>query len=153
VFTYFKTLILALSLISWSSLTLAEATLKDNQGQNIPFSQLKGKWVFINYWASWCPGCLEEIPEFNLFYEHHKKDPVALFAVNFEGLPVAYQKSLIRRFNIHYPSLIQDPSDELHLGDIPGIPVTFVFNPKGELVKTLYGSQTAKTLNEVIVSK
>jgi thiol-disulfide isomerase/thioredoxin len=147
---HFRTLVFTLSLIILSPLSYAEAQLKDNSGQSTPFSQFKGKWVFINYWASWCPSCLDEIPEFNRFYELHKKKPIALFAVNFDGLSLREQNSLIKRFNIHYPSLVQDPADDLKLGDIRGIPVTFVFNPKGDLVKTLYGGQTAASLNEVI---
>ncbi len=146
----FRQFILILSLITSPSWANAEVLLKDNLGNNTPFSALKGKWVFINYWASWCPSCLDEIPEFNRFYDHHKNDPIALYAVNFDGLSQAAQKFLIKRFNINYPSLTEDPSDDLQLGDIRGIPVTFIFNPKGELVKTLYGGQTAETLNEVM---
>ena len=145
-----RILFAALSLFAFSWITHADVLLKDNQGNNIPFSTLKGKWVFINYWASWCPGCVEEIPQFNRFYDSHKKNDIALFAVNFDGLPIAKQKSLIKRFHIQYPSLVQDPSDDLHLGDIRGIPVTFVFNPQGTLVKILYGGQTVKDLNRVM---
>ncbi|MDP3268484.1 MAG: TlpA disulfide reductase family protein [Legionella sp.] len=133
-----------------ASIGHAEIMLKDTQGQDIPFSTLKGKWVFINYWAGWCQTCLDEIPQFNQFYSQHKNDPVALFAVNYDELPLFQQKNLIRRFNISYPSLINNPARELDLEDIRGVPVTFVFNPEGALVKTLYGGQTAATLNKVI---
>lgn len=148
----FKYLIASLGLCFFCCITHGETLLKDIQGNDIPFSSLKGKWVFINYWASWCPGCLEEIPQFNRFYFAHQKDKIALFAVNFDGLPLAQQNSLIKRFNIQYPSLAQDPSDALRLGDIRGIPVTFVFNPAGALVKTLYGGQTADDLNQVMTN-
>lgn len=137
-------------MLAVSSFTYADVLLKDNNGIDIPFSTLKGKWVFINYWAGWCPTCVDEIPQFNRFYEQHKKDEVALFAVNFDGLTLAEQNSLIKRFNIRYPSLVQDPREVLQLGDIRGIPATFVFNPNGELVTTLYGGQTVKSLNKVM---
>lgn len=128
----------------------AEVILKDLQGQSTPFSELKGKWVFINYWAGWCQTCLDEIPEFNRFYQQHKNDPIALYAVNFDALPLFEQKNLIRRFNINYPSLLNDPATDLRLGDISGVPVTFIFNPKGQLVKTLYGGQSVDSLNKVM---
>ena len=131
----------------------AEALLKDHQGHETPFSSLKGKWVFINYWASWCPSCLEEIPEFNRFYKHHQSEAIALYAVNFDGLPLAQQIRLTQRFKIRYPSLAHDPAGALDLGDIPGIPVTFVFNPEGTLETTLYGAQTEKALNKIIASR
>ncbi|WP_370272418.1 TlpA disulfide reductase family protein [Legionella sp. km535] len=129
----------------------AEVILKDLQGQSTPFSKLKGKWVFINYWAGWCQTCLDEIPEFNRFYQQHKNNPIALYAVNFDALPLFEQKNLIRRFNINYPSLLNDPATDLRLGDISGVPVTFIFNPKGQLVKTLYGGQSVNSLNKVMM--
>ncbi len=141
----------ALLLIASISPVQAEVLFKEIQGQDTPFSALKGKWVFINYWAGWCQTCLDEIPEFNRFYQQHKNESVALYAVNFDGLPLLEQKNLIRRFNINYPSLLSDPASDLNLGDITGVPVTFIFNPKGQLVKTLYGGQSAKTLNKVMI--
>jgi thiol-disulfide isomerase/thioredoxin len=131
----------------------AEVVLKENSGQNTSFSQLKGKWVFINYWAEWCHNCLAEIPEFNRFYSSHQSDSVALFAVNYDALPVEEQNQLIKRYSIQYPSLAQDPSQELKLGDIPGVPITFVFNPEGKLVNKLYGPQTLKQLNAEIAKE
>ncbi|KGP63794.1 thiol-disulfide oxidoreductase [Legionella norrlandica] len=130
----------------------AEALLKDTHGRSIPFSSLKGKWVFINYWASWCETCVDEIPELNRFYNNHKNDSVALYAVNYDALPLLEQKLLIKKLNINYPNLIRDPARDLQLGDITGVPVTFVFNPKGQLVKKLYGGQTAKALEQTIMS-
>lgn len=130
----------------------AQPVLKTIQGQAIPFSSLKGQWVFINYWASWCQPCLEEIPELNQFYQAHKKDKqVQLFAVNYDGLPVAAQKQLINQLGISYPSLSNNPARFLKLGDITGVPVTFVFNPKGELSQTLYGPQSADFLQQLIL--
>lgn len=147
---FIHALILCFSLISITSQSMAESILKDIQGQSIPFSTLKGKWVFINYWAGWCQTCLDEIPEFNRFYHSHLKDPVALYAVNYDALPAAEQNALISRVDIRYPSLLEDPGHELNLGDIRGVPVTFIFNPQGKLVETLYGGQTAARLNAVL---
>lgn len=121
------------------------------KGKTIPLSKLQGKWVFINYWASWCDSCLSEIPELNQFYDEHKKKNVAFFSVNYDMLPAALQQRLVNKYNIHYPALKQDPANWLHLGDIRGIPVTFVFNPQGRLTQTLYGAQTAKRLNRIVL--
>lgn len=142
--------ITACLLMALSTFSLAEPILQESSGKTIPFSSLKGKWVFINYWAQWCQTCLDEIPEFNRFYRSHKGDPIALFAVHYDPLSLVEQKELIQRVRIRYPSLTQDPSDDLHLGDIRGVPVTFVFNPQGALVKTLYGGQNAASLNKII---
>lgn len=142
--------LISISLLMCATLCHADVVLQDTHGQSNTFSSLKGKWVFINYWAGWCQTCVDEIPEFNRFYLSHKKDPVALYAVNFDSLPSFEQNSLIKQLNITYPNLLSDPADELKLGDITGVPVTFIFNPKGQLVKTLYGGQTAETLNKAM---
>ena len=138
--------------ISWLFVVTANAgaMLQEINGQEISFTDLRGQWVFINYWASWCQPCLDEISELNRFHENNKK--VALFAVNYEALPTQMQKQLIKQFDIHYPSLKKDPAHALKLENIRGIPVTFVFNPQGELSDTLYGAQTMDSLREVIAS-
>lgn len=144
---------IAVILMFTTSLCHADILLKDSQGHDISFSSLKGKWVLINYWASWCKSCLEEIPTLNQFYLQHEHESVALFAVNYDALPLNKQTKLIKKFKIQYPSLLTDPAFALGLGDIVGVPVTFVFNPKGILVNTLYGGQSLKDLEQAIALK
>lgn len=127
----------------------SKAILKDVSGQVIPFDSLKGKWVLINYWASWCQPCLDEINELNRFYNKNK-GRVALFAVNFDLLPLKSQIALIRKYKIAYPSLQYDPGRALDIGEIRGVPATFVFNPEGTLSTALYGGQTAKSLSQAL---
>ena len=119
-------------------------------GQHIPFSTLRGKWVFIQYWASWCESCLAEISELNHFYAKQKQNNMALFAVNYDMLPVEMQSQLVLQYHIQYPTLVKDPAQSLKLGDIRGVPVTFVFDPEGHLSRTLYGKQTEKTFSALI---
>lgn len=129
--------------------TYAKAVLTTIDGKTMSFTSLRGKWVFINYWASWCQPCLDEIPTLNKFYRLHQ-DNIALFAVNFDFLPVADQLALIKELNIHYPALIKNPGEQLGLEEPRGVPVTFVFNPEGNLADTLYGGQTLHSLQKVI---
>lgn len=144
-------LALYLLLLAFSSLSQAETMFHDSHGNSTSLSALKGKWVIINYWASWCHSCIEEVPELNRFYQNHKKDPLVLFGVNYDALPPMDQQRIIRRLDMRYPNLLEDPATILNLGDITGVPVTFIFNPKGKLVKTLYGGQTMKGLEEELV--
>lgn len=136
--------------ISLISLTgHAETVLHELGGRDIPLSSLKGKWVFINYWASWCRPCLNEIQTLNHFYDDNS-ERIALFAVNYDALAQKKQEQLIRQFNIHYPSISASDLSALQLGDITVVPVTFVLNPQGELSTTLLGEQTMESLAQAI---
>jgi len=119
-------------------------------GENLAFSSLKGKWVYINYWANWCQPCLEEISAFNQFYEENKTKNIAVFGVNYDGVSIQEQMALIKQANLHYPSLTTDPAAALALGDIRAVPVTFIFNPEGKLHDVRYGKQTMKSLSDVL---
>ncbi len=149
--TRFKRLIIALLSLLCVTAASADAMFEDMNGKTTLFSDLQGKWVLINYWASWCKTCIEEIPQINHFYKNHKNNDLALFAVNYDALPLEKQQKLIRKLNILYPSLKEDPSMELELGDIRGLPATFIFNPQGQLSMTLYGGQTVKSLEELFL--
>ncbi len=124
----------------------AFASLIDLSGNHISLSSLKGRWVLINYWASWCHPCIEEIPELNHFYQQFKNHDIKVFGVNYDGLSVQEQKELIKELGIQYPNLRGDPAKTLSLGDIRGVPVTFIINPQGHLHKTLYGPQSVASL-------
>lgn len=126
--------------------------IQDVDKHVIDFKDLQGKWVLINFWATWCEPCVTEIAEFNKLYTKHAQD-IALFAVNYDALSADEQKDIAKKYAIQYPSILQDSVNNLKLGDIQIIPMTFIFNPQGELATKLYGGQTLtsleKTLNDL----
>ncbi len=144
--------VLASSLLFVASVSQADATFQDTSGHSVQFSKLKGKWVILNYWASWCDSCVAEIPELNKFYNSHKGE-VVFYGVNHDSMSKAQQLQTMNKLHIQYPVLLKNPAKELKLGYIVGIPATFIFNPEGKLVKKLYGEQTAKGLNKIIAAK
>lgn len=126
--------------------------LKTIDNQSIEFNSLKGKWVVIHYWASWCQGCLDEIHTLNSFYHQvcQSGNKVALFAVNYDMPSITIQKRVIKKYKIDYPSLKENPAQSLQLNAINGLPVTFIFNPDGKLSHTLYGPQTMTSLKHAV---
>jgi len=136
-------------LFTSANFAAAEVTLTDVYGNNTSIASLKGKWIFINYWATWCQPCVDEINQLNQFYHKNKKN-VAVFAVNFDFVPLEEQIQLIKKLHIEYPSLPIDPGAALNLEPISGVPVTFVFNPQGQLAHTLYGGQTSETFEQAL---
>lgn len=137
-------------LLLCSASSQAERILQTVDGDDIALSSFKGKWTFVNYWASWCGPCLNEISALNQFYKNNKDKQVQVYAINYDGLLLSKQKRLIKQFHIRYPSLKRSAGKLLHLGSIEVVPVTFVFNPNGELSTTLYGGQTLESLTKAM---
>lgn len=143
---------LACLLFGLQSVSQAAVELEDLNGNKISMASLHGKWVFINYWASWCGPCLEEISELNHFYATKHPEKVAVFAVNFDASSVTKQRELAQEHDIQYPSLNRRSLHALHLDDISVVPVTYVFDPNGHLNTTLYGGQTEENFQALLNS-
>lgn len=124
--------------------------LSDSEGHVIKMSDLKGKWVILNYWASWCKSCIEEIPALNEFYQHNKDKNIVLYGVNYDDLPMDTLKESITTVGIEFPVLTRDPGNELHLSELTAVPTTFIIDPNGKSVKMLVGPNTEQSLTQVI---
>lgn len=127
-----------------------DTVLHDSQGQQTTVEQLKNKWVIINYWASWCEACVEEIPELNRFYHDNKDHSIVMYGVNFDGPPPSDLMNMIKENHIDYPVLFENPTDIWHLGSLDMIPTTFIINPEGKIVKTMVGGLTEESLSAAL---
>lgn len=125
-------------------------TLHDADGKVIHFSSFKNKWIIVNYWADWCESCIEEIPELNKFYEHNTNKNVLMYGVNYDQLPHYDLQRSIHKMGIAFPVLQEDPSFLWKFGDIPVIPMTFIINPEGKVVKRIIGLNTEESLRAVV---
>jgi peroxiredoxin len=122
----------------------------DNKGNVIQLSSLNGKWVIINYWAEWCPACRYEVPELNHFYQHNTDKTVILLGVNPQPYAPVEMDAAIKQSGIDFPVLRQDPGSAWQLAQPDMIPMTFILDPQGKLVKTIVGVNTEKSLTETI---
>ena len=121
----------------------------DHLGGSGRFSDLQGKWMVINYWATWCKPCIEEIPELNQF-AHEQADKVVLFGVEYDQHQGEKLQQNIAKLGIEFPVILNDPSTLLGFDKPHALPTTLVFNPQGELHKILKGPQTESSLLQAI---
>jgi thiol-disulfide isomerase/thioredoxin len=128
----------------------AEFSLPDMKGQQHKLSDYRGKWVVVNYWATWCPPCLMEIPELVEFHEEHKDKDAVVIGVNFEDIGLEGLKRFSEEYFMNYPVLRSKPSGSSALGVIPGLPTTYLVSPKGEIIARQVGPVTAKLIAEFI---
>lgn len=115
----------------------------------IPLKSLAGKWVVINFWASWCKPCYEEIPALNAFAKKFQ-DKALVLGVSYDHVQDDQLPALIAKMNIQFTTLKYDPSQALGVETLAGIPATLIINPAGKLVETLYGEQTEASLEKAI---
>ncbi|MEQ6377390.1 TlpA disulfide reductase family protein [Bacillaceae bacterium S4-13-56] len=87
-------------------------TLQTLDGKTVALSELRGKKVFVNFWATWCPPCKEEMPEMQSFYEKYK-DEVVILAINYTTTESGKEKvsSFIQEYGYTF-SVLLDPEDE-----------------------------------------
>jgi len=114
-------------------------------GGELTLESLRGRWVFINYWAEWCAPCREEIPELNAFAAAHP-DRVRVLSVNFDGSAGEQLDAQIEALGIAFPTLLADPRTALGVPPAQGLPETLVIDPQGRLQRVLPGPQTRATL-------
>lgn len=128
-------------------------SLPDMKGVEHRLSDYKGKWVVVNYWATWCPPCLTEIPELVDFHEDHKERDAVVLGVNFEDISLNGLKQFSEEYFMNYPVLQTKPGPSSALGPIPGLPTTYLVSPSGEVVARQVGPITAKLINDFIAQQ
>ena len=125
-------------------------TLLDMEDKEQKLSDYRGKWVVVNYWATWCPPCLTEIPELVNFHEDHKDKDAVVLGVNFEDIGLKGLQRFSEEYFMNYPVLRTKPGPSSALGPIPGLPTTYLISPEGEIVARQVGPVTEKSITDYI---
>jgi len=112
--------------------------------------QLEGQVLLVNFFATWCPPCIQEIPIFISLQNSFKQKGFSVVAFSMDEGDPAPLKKMIEKYGINYPVLLAEPAVERGFGGVTGIPVTFLVNRKGEIVKKYLGYVEHEDLEEEI---
>jgi thiol-disulfide isomerase/thioredoxin len=126
--------------------------LRDTKGNNFTEKNTKGKYLVINFWASWCTPCLKEIPAFVEFYKENSGH-VEILGLDFEPVNIEVINEFVERFSINYPIILYSHINDTEFnkfGEIVGMPTTIIYSPEGELLQTFMGEITVEDLNKYI---
>lgn len=128
----------------------ANFTVKDIQGVKHTLANYKGKWVLVNYWATWCPPCLEEVPDLINLHENRRKKDVVVIGVVFDYADLKEVTDYVDDMLMTYPIVLSDNAVNSQFESVSVLPTTFIFNPEGKLVKIKHGAITKQYVEKFI---
>lgn len=121
--------------------------LTDIHGHSI---DTRGQWLVINYWASWCKPCREEIPELNRLSQELEGHPVRVLGFNFDQLEGPALQQASAELGIEFPVLTNASMQHIDVPGTMGLPVTFLVDPQGRFSERLLGEQTRASLVQAL---
>jgi peroxiredoxin len=113
--------------------------LKDPAGKQLSLKELRGKVVFLNFWATWCPPCIEEMPAMERLHQELQKDGLVILAVNFQEGPERV-KEFFAKHNFTFAALLDRDGKVSELYQAWALPVSVIINKRGELAARAMGS-------------
>lgn len=124
-------------------------TLEDLEGNQVTLSELKGKKVFLNFWATWCPPCKAEMPDMEKLYQETKESDLVILAVN-----VGEDKKTVQDFiannNYNFPVLLDTKGDVSRLYQVSGIPTSYFIGTNGLLDSGHTGAMPYESMKESV---
>lgn len=127
--------------------------LPNLQGREVRLSDYRGKWVLVNYWATWCPPCLEELAELELFFDRHREAGRAVvLGVNMEDISLENLRQFVDEQFLSYPILRASPAMPGVLGPVSGLPTSYLVSPEGVVVAQQMGPVTEQAITKFIAN-
>lgn len=135
-----------------STQELFAANLPNENGLNQALSQYKGKIIVLNFWATWCSPCREEMPELSQLHEEYKNKNVVVLGLAIDEL--ALVKEFSKATPVSYPLFSAENEGMalgINLGNDKGIlPYTVIINSDGHVVKTFFGRINKSLLSSTL---
>lgn len=147
-----------LTILLWSGYTVAtdhssdqpvDFTLQQLRGQEVGVSDFRGKWVVLNYWATWCAPCRKEIPDLSEL--HTARSDIVVLGLAFEDTEIENFDAFLDEFDPSYPILLVDvyaPPEPFGAPKV--LPTTIVLDTEGVPLKTFLGPVTGKDITSFI---
>jgi thiol-disulfide isomerase/thioredoxin len=126
-----------------------DLTLEDLNGHNVRLSDLRGKVVLVNYWASWCSPCREEMPILDAFYKAHQSEGFSLVAVNVSE-SAEDAANYVNEHGYSFTVWSDPPGDTMIELGINGLPASLLVDEGGRIVKVWLGPLTKEMLEEAV---
>lgn len=124
---------------------------KDATGELHKLEDYKGRWVLINFWATWCAPCLKEIPDLISLYQDRKD--IMIIGVAMDYSDPQEIMSFVRSLSINYPIVLGDRKIASQLDEISLLPSTYFYDPDGHPAARQLGIISRENIEKFIESK
>jgi peroxiredoxin len=121
--------------------------LKDFQGNSVSLEDYKGKGVLINFWASWCTPCKEEMPALNNLHKKYKDKGVEVIAIN-AGDTELVAKTFTEKMNLEFPVVLDSKGAVQKAYKVVPLPMSFTIDKDGKLTNVITGERTEEQFEE-----
>ncbi len=115
-------------------------TLKTLKGGMASLEDYRGKLIFLNFWATWCPPCRAEMPSMQRLWEEFKEEDFVILAINIQE-EIKLVSSFMNERGLSFPVLLDEKGEVARSYGISGIPATFFLNPDGEIIGKAVGAR------------
>ncbi|MFF2090153.1 thiol-disulfide oxidoreductase ResA [Paenibacillus sp. NPDC058174] len=130
--------------------TPPDFTLVDLQGNTHQLSDYKGKAVVINFWGTFCPPCVKEMPEFERQFAKWKDEGLEILAINLSEDTLTVN-NFVRRFELNYPILRDINKKTERSYGLRSYPTTFFVKPDGKIMEIKVGGMTEQDIDERVI--
>jgi len=143
----------ALALIAACAACAAHAfEVTDTEGHRHRLADYRGRWVVVNFWATWCAPCIKEIPEIVAFQRANPPERVVVLGIALDVDDEAGTRRFAKKVGHDYPLVLEDETTEKQFGKVKVLPTTLLFDPSGKRAWSRTGPVTRKSLEEAIAS-
>lgn len=117
-----------------------EFLLRDMNEKIKELDDYRGKPIIINFWATWCPPCRDELPSMNRAWKKIKDEGIQMLAIDI-GEDEEAISSFTKNYPIDFTILLDESSEEISNWSIRGLPTTFVLDPQGHVIYRAVGGR------------